>query len=488
MTTLPAPPARRPLRLDRSWLLLAAPLVAASWLPWWGVLAFVLVLLLTHLDPAAQIARVPLLLLAAGLTVLPLLLDVLSEGLPALLAYAALVLPVLGTAALLHIGLSFLELGRPVGIAWLALLLLPGVLGLSPSPVFGLPAGLGVGLLALLLCGLGSIGREERPAHRLAGSGRGVGQSALAGALLAGALALGTLALPPQTGEATPPPAAATVGTEQGSAAPEGEAQEAIAVRPTGVTVWRSAGGRALPGADLIFLGMALFLLAGVFVLWRLGSGRARSMTTRFHWWEIAAVAGMILTALLLVAYGISARLSGALPAATGAAAPSGAAQGELVVTVGKPPSWLAPLAHGFNLIAFVAVLLFCAALVILAWKLRRSTAEEGGKEGDDGPTSATQPEALHRVRLAYRAALASLAGAGLGRGPAETPAEHASRVAAERPALHGPLSTLVAVYAPVRYGGRVTEEEAVTAERAAREVAQLAARSAVAAPERETP
>lgn len=464
-----------------------------SWLPWWGLVAFSGALLLIRLDRTAEVVRVPLLLLAAGLTALPLLLKVNTEGYPALLAYAALFLPVVLTAAVLHIGLNFLEVGRASGAAWLALLLLPGVLGLAPSPVFGLPVGLGVGFLALLLAALGSSGPEERPTRRLAGTGRAVWNVALLGSLLAGTLVLGVLALPSPSREVFSPeggPAAEQTGEAPGSAEfPEDRAQEAGPTIPGASRFSRSAGGEQLPGADLIFLGGGLFLLAAALGLWRLRSGRAGPITARVHWWEIAAVAGMILLAVLLMVYGLSARSSGALPGAGGSDTPGSVAPGELVVTDEKPPGWLAPFAHGFNLIAFAAVLLCSIALVILAWRLRRSTDEEGGdgEEGDDGSTSAAQPEALHRVRLAYRAALASLAGAGLGRGQAETPAEHASRVTRELPTLAAPLGALVAAYAPVRYGGRVTDEDADIAEQAAREVAHLTA-GRVSAPEREAP
>lgn len=484
MTTLPAPPARRPWRLDRSWLLLAAPFVAASWLPWWGVLAFFAVLLLIRFDQAAEVVRVPLLLSAACLTVIPLLAGVGDGGgnaIRAILAYAALFLPVVLTAAVLHVGLNLLEVGRPAGVAWLALLLLPGVLGLAPSPVFGLAAGLGLGMLALLLCALGSTGREERPARRLTGSGRAVWNAALVGGVLAGALALGTLALGPQN--------AAPVSVERGTAAEKTDKDQEWRGEfpPAGQALPQGASGRSLPaeavqrgvqlpGADLVLLGGMLVLMSVIFLLWRLPK-RLVDGPRRFHWWEVAAVAGMLLLGALLLFYGMTAGGSGVPGAAPGPAGTGELGNGE--ATTGEAvPGWGLAFAHWFNRIAFLAALILAVAIFILALKLRRSNDEDGedGDGSDDGSDPTSHPEALHRVRLAYRSAQAALGGAGLGRGPSETPAEHAARASLNLPDLAAPLGTLVTAYAPVRYGGRVTDEDAAAAEAAARDIAVLSA------------
>ncbi|MDL2343925.1 DUF4129 domain-containing protein [Deinococcus sp. MIMF12] len=487
MTTLPVPPARRPWRPDRSWLLLAAPFVAASWLPWWGVLAFFLVLLLIRFDQAAEVVRVPLLLLAAGVTLIPLLGRVANPDesfVAALLAYGALFLPVVVTALLMHFALGMLEVGRSAGIAWLALLLLPGILGLAPSPVFGLPAGLGLGLLALLLCALGSKGREERPARRLTGSGRAIWNAALVGAVLAGALTLGTLALGPAGGgergaSSSTPPVEQSRGTpDRDAQSPSGEGAQPTNEPPGGAVVTRwSSNGAQFPGTDLAFLGGSLLLLAMVFFFWRVSAVRAGPVTTRFHWWEIAAVVGIVLMGVMMLVYGLSPIVTAAL-AGTGEASGGGpGAMGETIVLEETLPPWFAPFAHWVNRILFVIVLLFAVAVFIFAWKLRRSTDDDLQVElSADEAAAAAQPEALHRVRLAYRSAQSALGAAGLGRGPSETPAEHAARASLNLPDLAAPLGTLVTAYAPVRYGGRVTEEDAASAEAAARDITALSA------------
>ncbi|WP_146009638.1 DUF4129 domain-containing protein, partial [Deinococcus planocerae] len=129
------------------------------------------------------------------------------------------------------------------------------------------------------------------------------------------------------------------------------------------------------------------------------------------------------------------------------------------------------------SLLVFAVFTALAGAVFWLALRFRPPT---GGDENGPDATPATSPppgeEAPHRVRAAYRAALTALGGVGLGRAGSETPAEHAGRAALALPDLAGPLGLLVAAYAPVRYGGRVTDEDADAAEEAARRVADLAA------------
>ncbi|GHF96128.1 hypothetical protein GCM10017783_04990 [Deinococcus piscis] len=79
-----------------------------------------------------------------------------------------------------------------------------------------------------------------------------------------------------------------------------------------------------------------------------------------------------------------------------------------------------------------------------------------------------TAPQPLHRVRAAYAHTEAHLAVAGLVRQEAETPAEYLRRAAAIWPAQASALATLAAAYAPVRYGGGITEAQSDAAERSA--------------------
>lgn len=125
-------------------------------------------------------------------------------------------------------------------------------------------------------------------------------------------------------------------------------------------------------------------------------------------------------------------------------------------------------------------VLLVAVLAVVLAgwlWRRWRTGAPRGPR-----PTAASAPDlspgpadlTVHRVRAAYRSALASLAQVGLGRAETETPAEHAARVAALRPELAGALRTLLTVYAPVRYGLSASEQGADEAEAAVGTLARL--------------
>lgn len=93
-------------------------------------------------------------------------------------------------------------------------------------------------------------------------------------------------------------------------------------------------------------------------------------------------------------------------------------------------------------------------------WRQFRIDGQAGKLPSSSADLSLESVDAtLHRV--AYRSALASLAQVGLGRTDTETPAEHAARVSSVRPELTGPLMTLLAVYAPVRYGLSPSEEGA---------------------------
>ncbi|GGK15408.1 hypothetical protein GCM10008955_06030 [Deinococcus malanensis] len=122
--------------------------------------------------------------------------------------------------------------------------------------------------------------------------------------------------------------------------------------------------------------------------------------------------------------------------------------------------------------LAFTALL-----LVAVVARLRRGFGTVGSQskpfpDDDAGATMpAAQQEALHRVRIAYRQAEEALSFSGRGRGPAETPAGYAARLGARDPVMAGALTTLASAYEPVRYGGRVTEEDADQAEAAVAEL-----------------
>ncbi|MPY66189.1 DUF4129 domain-containing protein [Deinococcus sp. SDU3-2] len=129
-----------------------------------------------------------------------------------------------------------------------------------------------------------------------------------------------------------------------------------------------------------------------------------------------------------------------------------------------------------------LAVALTCALALVtglgwLIWRWWRSPLRTGRSlaAAEALDTVLADSSHPHRVRQAYRSALASLTRVGLGRAPEETPAEHAARVSEALPDLANPLRQLLAVYAPVRYGLSPSEEGAEQAEAAARTVARLA-------------
>nr|WP_246580467.1 DUF4129 domain-containing protein [Deinococcus aestuarii] len=230
-------------------------------------------------------------------------------------------------------------------------------------------------------------------------------------------------------------------------------------------------------GTDLVLLGGVLFILSLVFALWRVG-GRVRAGPLRFRWWEVAAILGLLLTAAFVVALGLAARLGdggGSLAGAPGGADPSG--DGDAAQTGSQAASLLGgPWLWWLSLLVFVVFVGLAGAVFWLALRFRPPPGEEDTSPRSSDPPPLPDEAATHRVRAAYRAALAALAGIGLGRAGSETPAEHADRAALALPDLGGPLGLLVAAYAPVRYGGRVTNEDADAAEGAARRVADLAA------------
>ncbi|WP_162485423.1 DUF4129 domain-containing protein [Deinococcus deserti] len=124
----------------------------------------------------------------------------------------------------------------------------------------------------------------------------------------------------------------------------------------------------------------------------------------------------------------------------------------------------------------WLALALTTLLLVALFHRLRRGfalPAPHNSAVTDPGtvPATSVQQEALHRVRIAYRNAEAALTASGRGRSPAETPAGYAARLGARDPVLADALTTLASAYGPVRYGGRVTDDNADQAEAAVAEL-----------------
>ncbi|MBB5235507.1 DUF4129 domain-containing protein [Deinococcus budaensis] len=495
MTPASPTPTRRPWRPDRSWLLLAAPLVAVSWLPWWAVLGLLVALTLTHHEGEARLVRVPLLLLGGGLGLALLLPDLRGAGGAVIFVWTFA--RVIAGTLLVYWSVSLLEGGnRRWGAAGLAALLLPGAL--LPGALS--PLGLAAGVLALVLTLLGAVGRENSPARRLGGGGRAglavTGAAAAVGALL-GLAALSWAAPAPAAGVASAPAAPAAQqdrppGTDPGgregesAGAGRGERPRPSAPAPPGDL------RDVLPGSEYSLLGAALLIGALLFTTWRLRERGARGRRA-VRWWEVAAVLGLGLTAVLLLLFGLAVRSGAGAAGGPGGGVAVGAG-GPLVPAASPAVSALPPLWRGtltaLNLLALAFFTLLALGVLWTGLRARRAAAQAGVLA--PGLLPAEPPGALHRVRLAYRAAQGSLAAAGLGRAFSETPAEHAARAALTRPDLAPALDTLVAAYAPVRYGGRVTDEDAEKAEAAAREIGRLGAGRPPAPPpsfpESETP
>lgn len=449
-----------------------------AWVPWWSVLGLMLALAVTRGEGEARSVRVPLLLLGGGLGLAVLLPGM--HGAAGAAAFVGTFLRVMGSAALVSLAVMALEEGRMAwGMLGLGVLLLLG----SVLPAQESPFSLALGLLAWVLTLLGAPGRENRPVLRLGNGGRallGVTVAALVGAAWVGGLAVAVWPL--QTPVQRPAgPAVPGQAQVQGARSPyPGEAQ-LPGVPPSvlpGPTARRWSAADLFPGADLPLLGGLLLVLALLFMVLRARTvGRRSEM--RAWGWDLAALLGLLVTALLTLFFFAAA------PPPPGGPSTGGLGVGaERLLGSGVLGAWSeaaasrlgAKVLWWLGLLAFVVLTLLAGAVVWLALNLEPRRAERAGN-GEGAATSAPDPpEALHRVRLAYRTVLASLTAAGLGRGEAETPAEHAARAALELPVLARPLGTLVAAYAPVRYGGHVSDEEADAAEQAAQEVARLTA------------
>ncbi|MFC6800674.1 DUF4129 domain-containing protein [Deinococcus caeni] len=188
---------------------------------------------------------------------------------------------------------------------------------------------------------------------------------------------------------------------------------------------------------------------------------------------EWLIVAGLLLTGLLwvvaavLLYLGESGGSAALLPAAHETqgrpGAGGGPASGDAARVIDL--SWLLPT------LVWATLALVLALAGTLLW-LRRQGTPDPALPGDlpqapaDAPATRAAP--THRVREAYRAAQAALGAAGWPRAAAETPAAYAARLGALHAPLAAPLATLTAAYEPVRYGGRLTDEDAAQAEQAA--------------------
>ncbi|MXV20939.1 DUF4129 domain-containing protein, partial [Deinococcus xianganensis] len=321
----------------------------------------------------------------------------------------------------------------------------------------------------------GALARPARDARHAAQTAPGW-WTWVAGAAVAAAL-LGTLLPMPRpdiAGAFLPTTTPSAQVTRDAQAARPAPAVPTAPSRPGTETSWLGVqldvGVPLLPPELALGAGLLCLLAAAGVPQLRRRAGR------RPHPSEVLMVAGLVLTGLLWVVSAILLNLGGRPPgpADSGAAPPPDAAA-RMTEAATEPAAqvigvaWLAPLAQ---LLALAALLIVAA--VLLVNRRRVAAAVTGTLARDDLPTTSAPPAPLHRVRAAYREALAALSDAGLGRAAHETPSGYAARLGARHPALADPLGTLTALYEPVRYGGQLTDEQAGQAEQAARAVLQI--------------
>lgn len=450
------------------------PLALAGLLPLWAVLLLCVVFGLGARFAAWAEARFLALLLVLGLSLVGPLLSTLAHSRAAgealtgqsILALLFGYIVIAAAGLLVYFGSEQVLDGKRRG---LLLVLLGGLL--APTPLL---------VPALVGGALARAGVDDRtPRQRPPAEGE---QRATRGAWLwVGAAVLGLTLLGfalPQPRPHLPAPSPTTV-TAPAQPPHESAAQAAAsAPRPSSgsATTFEWQGHLPPPPLDLM-LGafLLLFLLLVITLLRQKGGGFERKKFTLMDW--LLPVA-LLLNLFILLILGVAGRRTGAgqvppaLPEGGGGQTGSQGLE-KLAPVLGLPMDILAALLwFVFGLTAL--------ALLLAAYFLLRSSPTEAAALGipvqdPEGAAVASAP-ALHRIRLAYRAAEAALREAGRGRSPAETPTGYAARLGHQHPALAPALTTLTRLYAPVRYGGKVDEADADAAEAASREVCGLAA------------
>ncbi|MDO4244750.1 MAG: DUF4129 domain-containing protein [Deinococcus sp.] len=464
MTTSPAPPLAGDLPTPLTWrraLLALLPLSLAGVLPLWVGLGLCAVTLLGLRWPEWASARLMIFMLLLGLGMLTQLPGAWQAGPSALMGLALTYLLQLVLVLLLNLGLNLAEDGKRRGVL---LALLPGLL----APQVGL-------LLAAQGGLLGREGADDRYATRRAPLHRPMWQATALGAAAVLGLGLllpqshlhaGTL-LAPDTQSAAPPPEQASRDVSNAADKPPPPPADAPRSVPLVLTVDQSR--LTLPPLDFALLGGLLLVVAAGVLL-----GRGQQAGRRLTLPELLAALGLGLTGgLVLLSALMSQRQSQGVGGET---APQDSAQNVLenIFKFERAPETRELDGTGLaNFSGWLWVGLLALALVLLyaaLWKSR--TRREARAEAEALlPGENTPAPALHRVRLAYRRAEAALHDAGHARTLAETPAAYAARLGAEFPALADALQTLTRAYQPVRYGGRVTDEDADSAEAAAEQI-----------------
>ncbi|QLG10942.1 DUF4129 domain-containing protein [Deinococcus sp. D7000] len=451
----------------RAYGLALLPLSAAGWLPWWGTALLCVLFALAVRWPRWEEARLLLSLLVVGGAAVALAPAALATGRAALVGLALHYLALFFVALALNWAASRVSDGlRRSRTALLA----PLVIGLlAPQP--GLLLALAGGLLAV-------PGRDERMGRRPEKPTSRVWW--VVGAALAALLLVSMLLPRPAVnwaalGEPTPPPVTIQAPPPANQPPPPDLSQTPAAPDTPGLQLpfQLSIDNVYLP-IDAILLGGLLLLLAGGALMFRF----RREPGHRPRLTEVLMVAGLLLTGELWLAAGVllSGGGGGGAAAAQAPAPGGGNALAELLSNItGRRQIDISGFVQALLWLSLLVLFALAAALAWLNWAQPREREEDGEPAVNPVTASATSSQpALHRVRLAYRQAEEALRQHGRGRRAAETPAGYAARLAGTEAALAGPLAVLTRAYGPVRYGGRVTDEDAALAEAAAHELSTV--------------
>ncbi|CAM3949397.1 DUF4129 domain-containing protein [Deinococcus marmoris] len=448
----------------RAYGLALLPLAAAGWLPWWATALLCVLFGLAVRWPRWEEGRLLLSLLVVGGAAVALAPAALAQGRAALVGLALHYLALFFVVIALNWSANRITDGLRRSRGALFVPLLIGLL--APQP--GLLLALAGGLLAV-------PGRDERMGRRPEQPTPRVWW--VAGAALA-ALLLFSVLLPRQAvnwgalGGPTPPPATAPLPPPNQTVPPDLGQTPSVPNSPGLALPFQFTIDNVFLPIDAILLGGLLLLVAGGGLLFRLRREEGRKPRLI----EMLMVAGLLLTGAVWLAAGVL--LSGGDGGGSGAAQTmgpgAGNALGELLSNItGRRQIDVSGFLQALLWLSLALLFALAAALFWLNFtQPREKESDEKALDGlEDAAPVSTQP-ALHRVRLAYRQAEELLRQHGRGRLAAETPAGYAARLTALDAVLAGPLDTLTRAYGPVRYGGRVTDEDAAQAEAAAHELA----------------
>ncbi|MFK7602741.1 DUF4129 domain-containing protein [Deinococcus sp. SM5_A1] len=450
----------------RAYGLALLPLAAAGWLPGWATALLCVLFGLAVRWPRWEEGRLLLSLLIVGGAALALAPAALAQGRTALVGLALHYLALFFVVIALNWSAHRITDGLRRSRGTLFVPLLIGLL--APQP--GLLLALAGGLLAI-------PGRDERMGRRPEQPTPRVWWAV--GAALAALLVFSVL-LPRQAvnwaalGEPSPPASNVQTAPPPNQLPPPDLGQMPSAPTSPGLELpFQFTIENVFLPIDAILLGGLLLLVAGGGLMFRFRPQEGRKPRLI----EMLMVAGLLLTGALWLAAGVllsGGGGGGAAEAAQTVGSGAGNALGQLLSNItGRRQIDISGFMRALLWLSLVMLFALAAALLWLNFTQAREKEGDGKvSPGLKGEAAAPAQPALHRVRLAYRQAEELLRQHGRGRLAAETPAGYAARLSALDAVLAGPLDALTRAYGPVRYGGRVTDEDAAQAEAAAHELA----------------